>query len=108
MKLNCIFIGLKENVNQYSRPNKGSGSKNSSTYDPSLASFGRKQSILQETSKIKLSCKCRMHSYIQKIFTGNNIRQVEAQEKKELSKQQNNFGKQLIPKGKSSTSSVKV
>ncbi|KZS02425.1 Uncharacterized protein APZ42_000542, partial [Daphnia magna] len=78
--------GLKENVNQYSRPNKGSGSKNSSTYDPSLASFGRKQSILQETS--------------------NNIRQVEAQEKKELSKQQNNFGKQLIPKGKSSTSST--
>jgi hypothetical protein len=49
-----------------------------------------------------------MQSYIQQIFTGNNIRQVEAQEKKELSKQQNNFGKQLIPKGKSCTSSVKV
>jgi hypothetical protein len=49
-----------------------------------------------------------MHSYIQKIVTANSIRQVEAQEKKELSKQQNNFGKQLIPKGKSSTSSVKV
>lgn len=43
-----------------------------------------------------------------KNFTGNNVRQVEAQEKKELSKQQNNFGKQLIPKGKSSTSSVKL
>ena len=56
MQLNLIFIGGKENVNQYSRPNKGSGSKNSSTYDPSLASLGRKKSILQETSKIKLSC----------------------------------------------------
>ncbi|KZS10175.1 Uncharacterized protein APZ42_025420 [Daphnia magna] len=44
-------IGQKEKMSQYSRANKGSGIKYSSTYDPSLASFSRKKLILKKSSK---------------------------------------------------------
>jgi hypothetical protein len=70
-------------VNHYSRPNKGSGIKNSSTYDLSLASFSRKKLVLQETSKNQiLVLMLYAFFYKQYVVPDKSIGEVEVQGKK--------------------------
>jgi hypothetical protein len=74
-------------VNHYSRPNKGSGIKNTSTYDPSLASFSRKKLVLQETSEKPILVFIKHAIKKKYVFSGKSIREVDSQAKKEFSTQ---------------------